>query len=60
MFNPTEYALNGLRTHGQTVLVCKNATRARALEIRKLAANEGLKVTFRKTAPRCIALYVQH
>lgn len=54
-----EYSLNGLRTYGQTVLVCKDATRGRALEIRKLAAEEGLKVTFRKSAPGVIAMQVQ-
>lgn len=55
-----EYILNGLRTQGQSVLVCSDATRSRALEIRKLAKNEGLQVTFRKTSPRCIALHVRH
>lgn len=59
MSNTIEYYLDALRTYGQTVLVCDWATRANALELRKLAKQEGLKVTFRKTSPRCIGLYVQ-
>lgn len=55
-----EYILDGLRTYGQSVLVCADATRSRALEIRKLAKAEGLTVSIQKRDARLIALYVKH
>lgn len=49
-------ALEALKTYGRTVLVCADATRGRALEIRKLAKDEGIDIRFRKSAPGVIVL----
>lgn len=54
----TEHILNGLKTYGRTVLAGPDATRGRALEIRKLAKAEGLVVRFHKAGTRVIELEV--
>lgn len=51
-----EYYLDALRKYGQTILVSKNATRGRALKLRQLAKDDGMEITFRKSAPRVIVL----
>jgi hypothetical protein len=53
----TPEALEALRTYRQTVLVGPDAHRAKALEIRRQAKAEGLKVSI-KSEPRLIELRV--
>lgn len=51
-----EKALSDLRTQGQTILVWPANTRGIALEIRKLAKENGMTVRIRKSTDRVIVL----